>query len=135
MARHGFDLSQYEVKGHPIRWFDPFNRFAVPGVLLAGDAAGADSIFGEGISMALGYGKIAARAIRAAFAKGDFSFRDYHWRILRNPLGQALTIRWLITYVLFSLRWRWLQALLWWILKPFAALLGLLLVVNWARRS
>ena len=30
MTRHGFDLSQYELKGHPIRWFSPFNQFAVP---------------------------------------------------------------------------------------------------------
>ena len=77
MTRHGFDLSQYELKGHPIRWFSPFNQFAVPRVILVGDAAGADGIFGEGISIALGYGLIAAQAIRDAFARNDFSFHDY----------------------------------------------------------
>ena len=75
MTRHGFDLSQYEIKGYPIRWFSPFNQFAVPRVILVGDAAGADGIFGEGISIALGYGLIAAQSIRDAFAQNDFSFR------------------------------------------------------------
>jgi flavin-dependent dehydrogenase len=32
-------------------------------VLLVGDAAGADPLFGEGISIALGYGVVAAREI------------------------------------------------------------------------
>src|ERR1700690_1147603 len=69
MSRHGFDLSQYEIKGHPIRWFSPFNQFAVPHVILVGDAAGADGIFGEGISIALGYGAVAAEAIQDALAR------------------------------------------------------------------
>ena len=56
MARHGFNLDDHELKGHPIRWYDPFNPVSVPRVLLVGDAVGADPIFGEGISMALGYG-------------------------------------------------------------------------------
>ncbi|HVN14934.1 MAG TPA: FAD-dependent monooxygenase, partial [Anaerolineales bacterium] len=48
MQRHGFDLDQVELKGHPIRWFSPFTKFSAPRVLLVGDAAGADPIFGEG---------------------------------------------------------------------------------------
>ena len=60
MRRHGYELEDYELQGHPIRWFSPFNQFSVPRVLLVGDAAGVDGIFGEGISMALAYGKIAA---------------------------------------------------------------------------
>jgi flavin-dependent dehydrogenase len=63
MKRHGFDLNDYEVKGHPIRWYTPWNKAAVPRVLLVGDAVGADPIFGEGISMALGYGVLAAQEI------------------------------------------------------------------------
>ena len=53
MARHGFNLDDHELKGHPIRWYDPSNPVSTPRVLLVGDAAGADSIFGEGISIAL----------------------------------------------------------------------------------
>lgn len=135
MTRRGAQAGGAEIQGWPIRGFDPLDRFAVPGVLLVGDAAGADPLFGEGISFALGYGRIAARTIRAAFARDDISFRDYRRRILSAPLGQALTLRWLIAALLYSLRWGWIQALLWWVLKPVVAIIGLLLVVNWARRG
>ena len=135
MARHGLRLGDYELKGHPIRWFDPANDFAVPGVLLVGDAAGADPFFGEGISMALGYGRLAAQSIRRAFAHDDFSFRDYRRRLLLSPLGQALMARWFITYILYGLRWRWFQAFVWRVLKPLVVLISILFVVNWAKRS
>jgi flavin-dependent dehydrogenase len=134
MARHGFDLGQYELKGHPIRWFSPFNRFAVPHVILVGDAAGADGIFGEGISMALGYGLIAARAVRDALAHHDYSFRDYRKRILLSPLGQVLTIRTGITHILYHLHWAWFQMFFWRVFKPVVAAVSLLLVLNWGRR-
>ena len=84
MARHGFDLDEYEIKGHPIRWFNPSNKFSVPRVLLVGDAAGADPLFGEGISMALGYGLLAARELEQAFSTDDFSFSGYKRRL--HPL-------------------------------------------------
>ena len=60
----GYNLNDYEIKGHPIRWYSPENQMSVPRVLLVGDAAGADPLFGEGISIALGYGALAAREIR-----------------------------------------------------------------------
>ncbi len=134
MTRHGFDLSQYEIKGHPIRWFSPFNQFAVPRVILVGDAAGADGIFGEGISIALGYGLIAAELIRDAIARNDFSFRDYRRRILLSPLGQALTIRTGITHILYHLHWAWFQKFFWRIFKPVVALAAWLFVLNWGKR-
>ncbi|HWR67866.1 MAG TPA: NAD(P)/FAD-dependent oxidoreductase, partial [Desulfomonilia bacterium] len=93
MARHGYSLEDHGLEGRPIRWFSPFNPMAAPRVILAGDAAGVDPIFGEGISMALGYGAIAARAIKDAFETGDFSFQDYRRRVLCSPLGRALTVR------------------------------------------
>ncbi len=134
MKRHGFDLSAYEIKGHPIRWFSPFNQFAVPRVILVGDAAGADGIFGEGISIALGSGLIAAKAIRDAIAKNDFSFRDYRRRILLSPLGQALTIRTGITHILYHLHWAWFQKFFWRVFKPVVAATAWLFVLNWAKR-
>jgi len=51
LKRHGFELGDYEIKGHPIRWYSPQNKASVPRVLLVGDAVGADPIFGEGISV------------------------------------------------------------------------------------
>ncbi len=134
MARHGYDLDKYELKGHPIRWFSPFNKFSVNRVILVGDAAGADGIFGEGISMALGYGKVAAQAIRDAFGRNDFSFRSYRRRILMNPLGQALTVRTAITQSLYHLHWEWFQKFFWRILKPIVAAASFIFVLNWAKR-
>jgi flavin-dependent dehydrogenase len=134
MSRHGFDLGQYELKGHPIRWFSPFNQFSAPRVILVGDAAGADGIFGEGISVALGYGLIAAKVIRDAFAQNDFSFRDYRRRILFSPLGQALTIRTGITHILYHLHWAWFQKFFWRVFKPVVVAAAWLFVLNWGKR-
>src|SRR5215510_9782746 len=77
MSRLGFNLDDYELKGHPIRWFSPENQMSVPRVLLAGDAVGADPLFGEGISIALGYGAVAAGAIVESFQRNEFSFHGY----------------------------------------------------------
>jgi len=134
MERHGFDLDDYEIKGHPIRWFSPDNPMSVPGVLLVGDAIGADSIFGEGISIALGYGNLAARAIKDAFQRNDFSFRKYKTRVLMSPLGQTLIARWFITYIIYPLKWKWFQVLLWRILKPIVIVVAWIFVLNWGRR-
>ncbi len=81
-------------QGHPIHWFTPRNRFAGERLLLVGDAAGADPLFGEGIGPALGYGEVAAAAIESAFVRDDFSFYNYRRRLLRSSLGIYLTLRW-----------------------------------------
>ncbi len=86
------------IEGHPIPLFSPRNRFAVPRILLVGDAAGADPLFGEGIAPALGYGAVAARAIEIALASGDLSFRDYRRRVLSSPLGRYLLLRWAVAW-------------------------------------
>ncbi len=134
MKRHGFDLNNYEIKGHPIRWFSPFSQFSVPRVILVGDAAGADGIFGEGISIALGYGLIAAKAIQAAVNQNNFSFRDYRRRILFSSLGQALSTRTAITHILYHLHWAWFQKFFWRTFKPVVAAAAWLFVLNWGKR-
>lgn len=134
MSRRGFDLDPYELKGHPIRWFEPSHPLSAPGVLLVGDAAGADPLFGEGISMALGYGHVAAQEIGEAFRRGDFSFGGYKQRVLMSGLGQSLLARWVIAQVIYSLKWKWFQALLWRGLKPIVTLVAWAFVLNWARR-
>jgi menaquinone-9 beta-reductase len=134
MRRHGFDLDQYKLEGHPIRWFDPENPLSVPRVLLAGDAAGSDPVFGEGISIALGYGALAAREVGEAFRTQDFSFAGYKQRVMRSSLGRSLWTRWFISQALYRLHWRWSQQLVWWVLKPLVAVTGLAFVVNWAKR-
>ena len=134
MARQGFDLDAYELQGYPIRWFEPSNRFSVPRVLLVGDAAGADPLFGEGISIALGYGKLAAGELEQAFNTGDFSFNGYKRRLARSALGQTLFARWFIASIIYPLKWRWFQILLWRFLKPAVLLVGWIFILNWAKR-
>jgi flavin-dependent dehydrogenase len=134
MSRHGFDLGQYELNGHPIRWFNPFNPLSVPHVLLVGDAAGADSLLGEGISLALGYGALAAREVQAALRRGDFTFRAYRRRVLWSPLGGTLIARWVLTYIVYSFKWKWFQFLLWRVFKPIVVALAWVFVLNWGKR-
>ncbi len=134
MKRHGFDLKDYEIKGHPIRWYSPWNKASVPRVLLVGDAVGADPIFGEGISMALGYGVIAAKEIAESLQRGEFSFSRYKRRLVRSGLGQTLFARWLITQIIYTLKWRWFQILLWRMLKPIVLFVAWVFVLNWSKR-
>lgn len=87
-----------DPQGHPIHLFSPHNRFSAPRLLLVGDAAGADPLFGEGIAPALGYGSAAAQAIQDAFAQGDFSYRDYRRRLLASPVGRYLRLRYNVAW-------------------------------------
>jgi flavin-dependent dehydrogenase len=135
MLRQGFKLDDYEIKGHPIRWYDPVNPVSVPRVLLVGDAAGADPIFGEGISIALGYGIVAAREIGKSIQQDEFSFGGYKRRLARSGLGQTLFARWLITQLIYSFKWRWFQILLWRLLKPIVVLVAWIFVLNWSKRT
>jgi len=134
MSRFGFDLDQYEIKGHPIRWFSPENQMSVPRVLLVGDAVGADPIFGEGISIALGYGSVAARELSESFQRGEFSFHRYRRRVVGSAVGQTLIARWVIAFIVYPLKWRWFQILLWRFLKPIVLLIAWVFVLNWGRR-
>jgi menaquinone-9 beta-reductase len=134
MSRLGFDLDHYEIKGHPIRWFSLKNPMAVPRVLLVGDAAGADPFLGEGISIALGYGALAAREIGEAFQRNEFSFGGYKSRVLESALGQVLLARWVVAHVVYLFKWKWFQVLVWRILKPVVVLLAWIFVLNWGKR-
>lgn len=134
MQRLGFDLNQHELKGHPIRWFSPQNKMSVPRVLLVGDAVGADSVFGEGISIALGYGALAAREIAESFQRGEYSFRRFRYRVVRSALGQTLVARWVIAHIIYSIKWRWFQILLWRVFKPIVLLVAWLFVLHWGKR-
>jgi flavin-dependent dehydrogenase len=53
-------------------------------------AAGCDPLMGEGISFALEYGVLAADAIVAARAEGDWSFAGYTRAVHRGPIGRKL---------------------------------------------
>jgi flavin-dependent dehydrogenase len=85
----GWNISM-DLMGHPERWFHPGDAYSRPRVLLVGDAAGVEPWLGEGISMSLAYGSVAAAAIVTALERGDFSFADYRQRLLRDHLGKVL---------------------------------------------
>lgn len=134
MNRVGLDLNDYEIKGHPIRWFSPENKMSVPRVLLVGDAVGADPIFGEGISIALGYGAVAAREISESIQRGEYSFHRFKRRVVRSALGQTLIARWVLAYIIYPLKWKWFQILLWRVMKPVVLLIAWVFVLNWGKR-
>jgi geranylgeranyl reductase family protein len=106
-------LDDYKLKGHPIRWFDKNGRFSMPRVILAGDAAGADPLFGEGISFALGYGDVAAAAVVDAFERNDFSYATYREQILNHGLLKQLRIRVRLAKFAYLLKYPWLFRLGW----------------------
>ena len=134
MAKHGLLLDEYELQGYPIRCFEPGNRVSVPRVLLAGDAAGADPLFGEGISIALGYGLWAAKESIRALGQNDFSFNGSKVRLARSGLGQTLFARWFIANIIYTIKWRWFQFLLWRVLKPIVILVAWIFILNWSKR-
>jgi len=134
MKRHGFILNDYAIKGHPIHWYNPRNQISIPRMLLVGDAAGADPTFGEGISIALGYGAIAAREISESFQRNEFSFNRYKRRLTRSALGRTLFARWVIMHIIYSIKWKWFQFLLWRMAKPIVLIMAWVFVLNWSKR-
>jgi flavin-dependent dehydrogenase len=134
-SRHGYSLDEYKLEGHPLRWFEARSPFSAPRILLAGDAAGADALFGEGISIALGYGGFAARAIQDAFARKDFSFKTYKAAILRSELGKSLRRRTWWARFFYRLRWPAFQQLAWRRLGSIITWIMDLYLIGWAGRD
>ena len=130
MKRHGYSLDDYELKGHSIRWYEPTNTPAIPRVMLVGDALGVDALLGEGISPALGYGKVAAKEILRAFEKNDFSFQRYKGRLLRSRLGGTLWRRTFIAKFFYRIKSARLQRIIWRRFGWLAGILGLIFVVG-----
>lgn len=134
LRERGVAWEDVRLEGHPVRWFDPRAEFARPHVLLAGDAAGVDPLFAEGISYALEYGAIAAEAIAAAFERRDWSFEDYRERILRHSLGRALSLKAAVARLLYGARpspawhffWRLASASPAWMNRAVGSFLGVL---------
>jgi flavin-dependent dehydrogenase len=113
LAARGRSLDDYPLRGHPIRWFHPRAPLSRPHVLLAGDAAGADPLFGEGIPFALAFGRIAAAAVVDAFARNDFTLAGYRRRVLRDPVLRQLPVRYWWARLVYGARSGPVLALLW----------------------
>jgi len=93
LAARGISLDESRIEGCQLRWFHPESIFSANKVLLVGDAAGIDPLWGEGISFCLGYGHLAAHSIAHAFENNDFSFTTYKEQLLEHELGQELMNR------------------------------------------
>jgi len=104
LARVGATLDCHKLEGHPLRCFHPRGIFSAPRVLLVGDAAGVDPLLGEGISLALGYGDAAARELRDAFTRDDFSFKGYRRRVLTHQIGRYMRRRANVAWLLYGIR-------------------------------
>jgi menaquinone-9 beta-reductase len=79
--------------GSTLRWYSHRAALARPGVLLAGDAAGSDPLFGEGIAFALAYGRVAALAIVDAERRRDLGFDRYAGMVRHDPVLRHLNER------------------------------------------
>ncbi|HEV7684326.1 MAG TPA: FAD-dependent monooxygenase [Pyrinomonadaceae bacterium] len=102
LAKLGIDLKSFELQAHPILRYDPKAAVSLPRVLFAGDAAGTDPLFGEGIGSALTLGIIAARSAFDALRNNNFSFSDYEDRIRLSAIGSMMRRRRMIARRLYS---------------------------------
>jgi len=93
LAAQGISLNEGRIERWPIRWFHPASIFSANRVLLVGDAAGVDPLWGEGISFSLGYGHVAADSIAHALKSKDFSFTTYKEQLLGHEIGRELMNR------------------------------------------
>ncbi len=108
------ELADYELESHPIPWLGADTELARPRVLLVGDAAGAEPLFGEGIAFALAYGEVAALEIVDAFTRHSFAFTHYRERVRHHRLLRQLPIRARVARLLHYLpRYPWLARFLW----------------------
>jgi flavin-dependent dehydrogenase len=107
------NLDDLTLKGHPVRWFHPQAEFSRPRILLAGDAAGVDPLFAEGISYGMQYSEIVVGTLQDAFARGDFSFTDYRSRLLSHQLGKLLMRRTWVADSLYRYRHPWFWRMMW----------------------
>jgi menaquinone-9 beta-reductase len=113
LTHRQIDLKSVPLEGHPVRWFRPDAEFSRPHVLLAGDAAGVDPLFAEGISYGMEYGALVAKTIIDAFERGDFSFSNYREQVLGDRLGMLLKRRTAIARHLYYQRIPAFWAVLW----------------------
>jgi flavin-dependent dehydrogenase len=120
----GIAGEEIQLEGHPIHWFAPDNKLAAKRVLLVGDAAGAEPLFGEGIGIALAYSQLAADEIEHALTHSNFYFNGYRRRLLLSPLGRYLMLRWLVAAVLYRISKSRLLMNMFWVLAAGVAWLA-----------
>ncbi len=114
LGQRSLKLEDYKLMGNPGRWFDPEAQFAVPRVLMVGDAAGIEPLGGDGIGCSLWYGEVATTELIQAFETGNFSFTGYGQRLLSHDLGRFMSKRTRQARFIYRLHNRRLLRGLWW---------------------
>lgn len=102
LGEHGIDARRFEQKSHPLLRYEPRALSSQNRVLLTGDAAGVDPLFGEGITSALALGMIAAQTAIDAIKTNDFSFSAYEKRIRSSSIGRTMRRRRLLARRLYT---------------------------------
>lgn len=93
LTNRGVKADWQELRGHPIRWFDPAQAHSAHRVILIGDAAGTDPLLAEGITSALRFGVLGARATLRALEHNRFDFDGYERDISASLLGRVLAAK------------------------------------------
>ncbi|HEY2749347.1 MAG TPA: FAD-dependent monooxygenase [Polyangia bacterium] len=101
------------ARGWPAFGYVPSAPIAGARLVTVGDAAGIDALTGEGIAVGMEQAQVAADAIVAALATGDFRLKGYRRAVRRATVGRELAIdRWLAR-LLYRGDWqRWLSLVL-----------------------
>ena len=86
----GLALGRHEIQGWSLPLYDPESRQSAERVLLAGDAVGVDPWLGEGISVALGTGILAAHAAADGLDTGKLDFADHAEAVRESAVGWML---------------------------------------------
>jgi len=95
LSERGVSFPNDDLEGAAVPLYNPNTSQSAERVVLAGDAVGVDPMMGEGISVAIGTGMIAAHAVVDGFKSGDLSFADYGRRIASSSIGWSLRRNWM----------------------------------------
>jgi flavin-dependent dehydrogenase len=90
LRRRGISAAGLRIRQASQRGFEPHAPLSLPRVLLVGEAAGIDSVTGEGIPQALAYGALAAEYLGECFGADDLGFASWLARVRRSELGRRL---------------------------------------------
>jgi menaquinone-9 beta-reductase len=102
LANQGVGVHEFEPKAHPILRYEPRAASSIHRVVLTGDAAGIDPLFGEGIFSALALGRLTARCVADALMRNDFRFSQYERQIRSSSIGSIMRRRRLLANRLYA---------------------------------
>ncbi len=90
LRERGLRLERSHLEGWSAPLYHPESPQGAPNALLAGDAVGVDPWLGEGISVALGTGILAAHAAADGLETGRLDFSDHAERVRESAVGWQL---------------------------------------------